>query len=62
MPLEQIQIPDVVIGKMKYLGIESLPQIKNLAMEYIIESEVEDYTKIDWYYFSQWVAMGNSDH
>ena len=62
MPLEQIQIPDVVIGKMKYLGIESLPEIKNLAMEYIIESEVEDYTKIDWYYFSQWVAMGNSDH
>ena len=62
MTLEQIQIPDVVIGKMKYLGIESLPQIKNLAMEYIIESEVEDYTKIDWYYFSQWVAMGNSDH
>ena len=62
MTLEQIQIPDVVIGKMKYLGIESLPQIKNLAMEYIIESEVEDITKIDWYYFSQWVAMGNSDH
>lgn len=62
MTLDQIHIPDYVVGKMKYLGIEELPRIKNLAMEYIIESEVEDYTKIDWYYFSQWVAMGNSDH
>lgn len=62
MTLEQIQVPDYVVGKMKYLGIESLPKIKNLAMEYIIESEVEDLDKIDWYYFSQWVAMGSSDH
>jgi hypothetical protein len=62
MTLDQIQVPAYVVDKMKYLGIESLPTIKNLAMEYIIESEVEDYSRIDWYYFSQWVAMGNSDH
>lgn len=62
MTLEQIEVPEIVVAKMKYLGIESLPKIKNLAMEYIIESEVEDLDHIDWYYFSQWVAMGNSDH
>ena len=62
MTLEQIQVPEIVVAKMEYLGIESLPKIKNLVMEYIIESEVEDLDKIDWYYFSQWVAMGNSDH
>jgi hypothetical protein len=62
MTLDQIQVPEIVVAKMKYLGIDSLPRIKNLAMEYIIESEVEDLDQIDWYYFSQWVAMGNSDH
>jgi hypothetical protein len=62
MTLDQIQVPEYVVAQMKYLGIDSLPKIKNLAMEYIIESEVEDYSSIDWYYFNQWVAIGNSDH
>lgn len=62
MILDQIQVPEYVVAKMKYLGIDSLPKIKNLAMEYIIEAEVEEYDNIDWYYFSQRVAMGDSDH
>ena len=54
-----IVIPPYVLSKMKELGIEELPRIKNLIGQYVEEAGTPI---IDWYYFNQWVAMGYSDH
>lgn len=56
---QDLRIPDYVIIKMKELGIEELPSIKNLVVEYMLAA---GDLVVDWYYFNQWVAMGYSDH
>lgn len=56
---KDIRIPEYVMIKMQELGITELPKIKDLAAEYIVET---DSLSIDWWYFTNWVAMGYSDH
>lgn len=52
-------IPNYVVAGLKEFGITALPEIKSLTVQYVNDS---DDINIDWHYFTNWVAMGYSEH